>query len=64
MTTRYEMPDGRLYDLDDNNVLWNQKVSEGGAGTDWQELAKPGDPIYVQMLMDVLIRGKVVKEWE
>jgi hypothetical protein len=63
MTTRYEMPDGRLYDLDDNNVLWNQKVSEGGAGTNWQELAHPGEPSYAAVLMEVMIRGKVVERW-
>lgn len=64
MVTRYEMPEGRYYDLDENNVLWNQRVSEAGAGTNWQELARPGDPLYATMLMDVMIRGKVVEVWE
>lgn len=63
MTTRHEMPDGRLYDLVDN-VIWHQKVSEKGAGTDWQECSKPGDPEYAMRLMDILIRGKQVTAWE
>lgn len=64
MITRHEMPDGRLYDVDDQNVIWHQKVSEAGAGTNWQECARPGDPEYGLRLTDILMRGKQAQTWE
>ena len=64
MTKRYELPDGRHYDVDDKNCIWRQRVSEGGAGATWDVCAVPGDPEYAMRLTDILIRGKVVETWE
>lgn len=63
MILRYEMPEGRYYDLDDDGVIYRQKVSEGGAGASFQVWSEPPDKDYYPLLAEILVTGKVIETW-
>jgi hypothetical protein len=64
MIKRYEMPDGRLFDVYKNGSIWAQKTSENGAGTDWEPFLKSEELPWAVVMADILMRGKVTQTWE